>query len=133
MDGGLEDDPSIAGDTLLYRRVVPRWIVADGNRNCQRLATGAFQGVEMSVGVGDTLGADPAESLLEGQPDDVCLVAFEARVAREIDQAVCRAPKDDDPAHGLVVGKKTDAKQRTLARSATWAKAPDDACVPPYE
>jgi len=129
----VEDDPSIADSTLLYRRVVPRWIVLDGNRNCHRLATGAFQNLEMSVGVGDMFDGNLPESILEGHPEDVCLVAFETRVARENELAVCRDAKDDEPAHGLVVGKKTTGKQRALARAATWVKAPHNACVPPYE
>ena len=87
----------------------------------------------MSVALGDTLegaGRQP-NSVLEGYPADFWLVSFPADAARRVEQAVCRDPKDDEPAHGLVVGKKTGACQRALARAATWIVAPPGACDPP--
>lgn len=130
------DDPSIADETVLYRRVPRRWIVPDNNRQppCVRLSTGAFQGMELSVGLGDELEAlgEPPEAILTGLPEDMCLVGFPAAGARALDQLVCRDPQDNELAHGLVVGKKTDRVQRELARASSWVVAPDGACEPPY-
>jgi len=99
-----------------------------------KLASGAFQHVEMSVGLGDTfveLTQDP-KSMLDNY-EGFSLVSFAAQVARDEKQRVCRDEKPDDPAHGLVVGKKTGACQRSLARACAWEVAPENACEPPAE
>jgi hypothetical protein len=49
-----------------------------------------------------------------------------------VSQAVCRDPQPHQPAHGLVVGKKTQGCQRTLARASRWVRGPDGGCEPPY-
>jgi hypothetical protein len=127
-----EDDPTIAGVTLLYRRVPPQWVVPDRSRNCTRLASAAFQGDEMSVDVGDTLEAigETPESVVRDYPG-FYLVAFPARVARDAEQAVCRDALPDDEAHGLVVGKKTGARQKQIGRGSQWVVPPEHACEPP--
>jgi hypothetical protein len=129
-----EDDPSIDGGTLLYRRVPPAWVVPDKNRNCQKLASAAFEGDEMSVVVGDTLAEihKAPESILDDYPS-FSLVSFSTDLARSADlaQIVCRDPEDDGPAHGLVVGKKTEGRKRRLARGSAWVVAPAGACEPP--
>lgn len=135
MSASREDDPSIDGATRLYRRVHPNFLRRDEERDCVRLMSGAFQHVEMSVALGDVVEAkeqDPA-SLLESFPPDFCLVSFAAEVARGLEQCVCRDEKDDDLAHGLVVGPKPQRVQRQLASASSWVVAPADACVPPAD
>lgn len=87
----------------------------------------------MSVGLGDALEASglPPASVLEGHPLDFSLVALPARVVRAVEQAVCRDPLEDDPAHGLVVGEKTTARMRAMAKGSAWIVAPAGACEPP--
>lgn len=127
------DDPDIDGAVLLYRRVHPNFVRFDEVRGCQRLSTGAFQDAELSIAFGDTLndlGADPASAFAAnpGHP----IVCFTVSAARAASLGVCRDPKDNEPAHGLVLGKKTGPKKRALAGASAWTVAPDGACVPPY-
>jgi hypothetical protein len=130
-----EDDPSIVADVRLYRRVHPNFILEDKTRGCLRLATGAFQDEEMSVAFGDTLakqGNDPATIFDAYVADGYCVVCFAVAAVRAAELGICRDPKHDDPAHGLVLGKKTGGKQRQLARACVWTVAPRDGCEPPY-
>jgi hypothetical protein len=88
----------------------------------------------MSVAIGDVLAAhnEPAESLIDGY-DGYALISITAGEVRQAQLAVCRDEHPDDPAHGLVVGKKTGGRQRALARACQWQVPPTNACDPPYE
>lgn len=125
-----EDDASIEATTRLFRRVHPHFIVRDKNRDCMRLASGAFTDAELSVDIEDSLDGRDPRSLLEGHADHA-LVAFPTQSARDLQQVVCRDPEGGGESHGLVVGKKTPSRQRALARASEWVSAPDGACHPP--
>jgi hypothetical protein len=84
----------------------------------------------MSIHVGDTLTGDPVTLL--ANHGDHWLIELSAGDARANDQIVCREPNDDDATHGLVVGQKTEAKMRALARLSEWTVPPPDACSRPY-
>ena len=125
------DDPSIGGATRLFRRVHYNFLKADDDRGCIRLTSGAFQDIELSVDIEDGLQVSPA-TLLDEFPG-YSLVSFDAQAARDANLVVCRAATPEDPAHGLVVGKKTGSCKRRLAVASRWEIPPDDACDPPYE
>ena len=128
------DDPSINNEVGLYRRVHPKFLVPDENRDCIRLTSGAFQGTETSVALGDDLDrlGIPPELILVGYEErGYALVVLPAGAARQAEQAVCRDHKPDDETHGLIAGKKTGSKQRALARSSAWVVAPPNGCEPP--
>jgi hypothetical protein len=124
------DDLSVLADVPLYRRVHPAHQYWDKNRRCWRVSTGLFKEREMSIHVGDDLTEEP-QSLLTNYLDH-WLIELITRDARANDQLVCRDPNEEDRTHGLVVGRKTEATMRALARSSSWTVAPEDACNRPY-
>ena len=137
------DDKTIDNDTLLYRRVMNqpnppvRQIVWDGNKRCWRPSSVAFtdnRGSPMSIAIGDTLekeGLEP-DSVLIGH-ENFSLVSFPAKIPRDKKLGVIRKPIEEDleqgvvadPAHGEVVGKKTNGVKRYLKDNAEWYIEPD--------
>jgi hypothetical protein len=72
------------------------------------------------------------EVMLKGH-EEYGVVAFTAGVARSKQQIVVRDPLPDQPAHALVLGRKTDSVRRALARAARWIVRPpgfDEASLP---
>lgn len=125
-----DDDPSIDGPTRLFRRVHQNFVKRDEDRGCTRLTSAAFQDAELSVDLEDSLQVDPA-TLLDAYPG-FSLVSFDAQAARDAGLVVCRDAQPENPAHGLVVGRKTGSKKRRLAEASRWEIPPDDPCEPPY-
>lgn len=64
------------------------------------------------------------EEALSGYPG-FGLVAFPARLARELGQEGIRKPVADNPAHGLVKGRKTGSVRGRLARECRWIVEPE--------
>lgn len=129
-DGSCKDDPSIANDSHLYRRIHPDQFVPDENAGTVRPSSAAFtnseDGSPMSVALGDTLsdlGRAPATVLDHYRRH--ALARLTAAVARESRQTVCRLPVDDEPAHGGVGGTKSKGVRRQLAQSSVWEVPPD--------
>ena len=127
---GAVDDAPVAGDTRLYRRVHPNFVVWDDARNCNRLSSGAFNDQEMSVHLGDVLsdqGREP-QTVLDAHPAGYFLAFLSASFVRDEEQAVVRSATDDDPSHGEVVGTKPKGRCRLFASEAKWEVAPEDPC-----
>ena len=59
-----------------------------------------------------TTGYTPWESALVEHEEGFSLVAFTAGTARDNGQKIARDPIEDEPAHGVVVGKKTRSIKR---------------------
>ena len=118
------DDPSIADDVALWRRVHPAWVILDQNRGGRRLTSQAFQNYPdndaFSVCIScdaEEIGAAPRD-LLAGH-DGYGVASFSVGVARELNQGVVRVPDDRELAHGHVIGKKPKSVMRAFAaRSA---------------
>ena len=109
-DRPFTDDPSIARNEVLLRRVQPDWIVP-GNHGRMRIASAAFKHEEMSILFYALLRSQcrPAEDALSGHSDNV-LCSITAGLARDLGQGVAYdVDPPNDPAHGLVFGKKTKA------------------------
>jgi hypothetical protein len=120
------DDPSVQDGDDLWRRVphTPQHIVWDGNRGCHRVSSAAFDdddGEPMSVVLAAEAG-DPGV-MLRGH-EGYGVVAVQVAVARSRQQIIVRDPLPEQPAHALVVGRKTDSVRRTLARAARWVVRP---------
>ena len=79
----------------------------------------------MSVVIASTLLAlgRSAEDVLRGH-EGFALAAITAGLARLCHQAVVRDPKEDEPAHGLVIGKKTEFVSRCFAKGSRWIVPP---------
>ncbi len=114
-----EDDPTIPDETVLWRRVLPRWIVPDGQGGT-RLSSAAFKD-RTAGGMSVHIAADTdPEAVLAGHPED-SLVSFTAGQIREKgDYAIRRLPTEEHPAHVVIFPtlKKTPAKK--MAQVAEW-------------
>lgn len=127
------DDLSIAGETLLLRRVLTKpdlSIVWDANLNRWRPSSAAFDnhpnGSPMSIVLGDTLKqlGRSNESALRGHEMTHSLAAITAQVARDGGQGVAREPTVDEPAHGVVFGNKSKKVRASMAKQAVWIIPP---------
>jgi hypothetical protein len=115
------DDPNIASGEILFRGLQPAWIVP-GSDGRMRIASAAFKNHEMSVLIDSVLRSDgrTANDALNACPGD-SLCSITAGLARDLGQGVVHdAEPPADPAHGLVIGKKTKAVANRFAREAIW-------------
>ena len=131
----LTDDPSIADEAHLWRRVPPWHFIFDANLGRVRPSKAAFDddedGSPMSVVLADLVvasGRGP-QHILTG-PDRFALAAITAGLARSKKQGVARDPQPDEPAHGLVFGKKTDSIRRAFAKGSEWVVEPPADVMP---
>ena len=119
------DDPSVANDCRLYRRIPPTQVVRDSNSGLERPSSASFtngrDGSYMSVVLGDTLARDGRQSsqLLENYPG-YRLVSFTAEFLRSLQQGLIRAPTPDEPAHGGVTGPKPYSVRKKMSQKACW-------------
>ena len=115
------DDPTISDSARLFHRVHLNYIVP-GQGGEARVSSGLFKKkTELSIVI------EPVLAQAGRQPDEclssypLCkLVALTASVCRQNQQAVARDPTPEEPAHGVVFGKKTDAVARALSSAAEW-------------
>ena len=126
---GYADDLTIGNEAGLFRRISPCHFVSDENSGGLRPSSAAFDdhpnGSPMSVVLADALAAT-------GRcPDDLlaryagfALAMTTAGLARECRQGVAREPLEDEPAHGVVFGRKTKPVKRKLATGACWVIPP---------
>jgi len=128
-NAGYVDDPTVPNDSELWRRIPPKLIVLDENMGRRRPSSAAFKnsrdGSPMSVFLADVLrelNRGP-ETVLAGH-DDFALAAITAGLARECNQSVARDPLQGEPAHAVVIGKKTEAVRTKLALGSHWIVLP---------
>ena len=114
-------EPIIDEDSLL-RRVHPSQVIDDKNLGTRRPSSGVFTDTELSA---------DSEFLLAKYGLDLsfCLkgyagysvVRFAVQFARSNGMVVSHTPKEDNPAHTDVTGKKSKALQRQFAAASEWA------------
>jgi hypothetical protein len=128
-NAGYANDPTILNPSELWRRIPPRWIVPDENLGGLRPSSAAFDnhsdGSPMSILLADVLaglGRGP-DTVLLGH-ENYALASITAGLARECGQGVARDPLPEEPAHGLVFGKKTRPVRRKLALGCRWVIPP---------
>jgi hypothetical protein len=118
----MADDPTIPDDAVIWRYVVPQWIVPgkDGQRSLP--STGAFE----DSSDGDPMSAilaskdrDPATAVPKTSPD-AGVVAFTAGFLRGLGLELERAPEPEEPDHILVRGNKTKSLRNALKNNARW-------------
>ncbi len=125
------DDPTIANDAGLWRRIPPLHFYFDENLGRTRPSKAAFEddedGHPMSVVLADLVtasGRGPAH-VLHGH-EGYALAQITAELARTKHQGVQRDPLPDELAHALCFGKKTDSVRRAFAKSCEWVIPPPD-------
>lgn len=105
------DDPSIPDAAELWRLVPPNWQVPDGMGGL-RPSSAAFQdskdGTPMSVFLADQVRASGRglKDVLSTFPGYM-IASFSAGFARTLGLSIARDPTPQEPAHAVVVGKKT--------------------------
>jgi hypothetical protein len=139
------DDPTIADEEILLRRVPSRQLHWDPERGRYRPSSAAFdddnEGDPMSVYLNSTMQALglEAERTLDDQEPGFGVAGVFARVVRDEEQVVCRDPDPGppfhicDPAHGLVAGAKSTKRRSRVGRQFFWVVEPPNVDVPPPE
>jgi len=125
MADDAQDDPSIPDADRLFRRVRPNQLQPETDGS-QRPSSAVFKNQELSVNIESLMaeqGRQPEETLTSF-PDDF-LTSIVARDVRAYGYPIVKdtAPPND-PAHGLVLGRKTSAFANAMVRTHQWIKAP---------
>lgn len=129
-DTAYGDDPTIANEAELWRRIPPRHFVFDENLGQVRPSSAAFDnhpdGSPMSVLLAGAVRAQSrAERDVLSGHDGFGLAAITAGLARRCDQGVAREPVPNEPVHAVVFGRKPKSIRRKLAKGSRWAVRPD--------
>ena len=111
----------ISDDDTLLRRVHPSQVVDDKNLGRMRPSSGAFTDPELSTDSDALLTKHGLDSsfCLRGYAG-YSLARIEVNFARANGMTVTNTPKEGNPAHTDVIGRKTEALQRNFAKHAVW-------------
>lgn len=121
----FEDDPSIAGEERLFRRIPRTWVGWDEQGNAA-ISSAAFKDEELSINIESFMtrdGRPPADAIRAYS--GYGLAAITAAHARSLNQRVAPDPLEEEPAHGVVYGhKKRGGIAGKLRDGATWIIVP---------
>ena len=106
------DDPTIADDEVLWRRIAPSQIRVDANGR-ETAISGAFAGSELSVHIASLT----ARQAVQARYPQHRLIALTLRDARGEGYVINRDPQVDDPSHALVIAREELTKNPALARA----------------
>lgn len=120
-----QDDTSILDTDRLFRRVTSNQLVPcqDGS---SRPSSSVFKHLEMSVNIESLMieQGRPPEDTLRNYPGEF-LVSITALSVRQHRLPIIKDTQPpNDPAHGLVLGKKKDSFANAMCRNYTWIVAP---------
>lgn len=119
----LDDDPSIAAGTELWRRVDPAWLTPDGQGGL-RPSSITFQdrrSGEVSVYIGAE--TDPARVLRAYVTHSIA--AFDAGIIRSLDgYSISRDPTAEFPSHALIWPTLSKTAAKRIAAACTWVVPP---------
>ena len=119
VGNGGDADP-LHDDMVLLRRVSAQNLVSDDNDDRLRASTAAFkQGGpdgDVSVHLWDLVDSD---QVAQGGTEQY-LVWLTVGDVRRIGLDVAFTPTDNEPGHCDIVGRKTAARSRQLARASQW-------------
>jgi hypothetical protein len=121
----FEDDPSIAGEERLFRRIPRTWVDWDEHGNAA-ISSAAFKDEQLSVALESIMARDgrPPTDAIRNYAG-YGLAAITAAHARSLNQRVARDPIDEEPAHGVVYGpKKRGGIAGKFRDGASWVITP---------
>lgn len=124
-DESRQDDPTIPGHDRLFRRVRPNQLFTESDGS-QRPTSAVFKNTELSVNIESLMAEQgrPPEDSLTKFPEDF-LTSILAKQVREFDYPIVKdAEPPNDPAHGLVLGKKTGMFANAMVRAHQWVVPP---------
>lgn len=120
------DDPTVADEEELWRRIHPEWVVS--NAGGTRVSSAAFKESSGEISV-DRANLTNAEAALALYPHHG-LAAIEARVPRSLGAYVVRArPTPDNPAHAVICPRPTRGHARQMAGKCEWRREPPQQAV----
>jgi hypothetical protein len=120
-----QDDLSISDGDRLLRRIRPNQLHTDADGS-QRPTSAVFKSPEMSVNIETLMVAQgrAPEDALTNFPGEY-LTSIVARDVRSFGYPIVKdTDPPNDPAHGLVLGKKTNSFANAMVRSHRWIVAP---------
>ncbi len=128
------DDPTIPDDSFVYRRILPGEHGFDNAVGRVRPNSNNFddhpQNDPVSVDLGCEMeGRGEAETAALRGHEGYHLAKIPVRVVRELGLGVVRSPDDGNPCHGEIIGHKSKATKKRLARNATWVVPPPGVTV----
>lgn len=119
------DDQTVLGEAVIWRRVPPWHVIFDPKVGGCRPTKSAFD---------DSDGTSPMSACLAGQAtsldqllaglSEFAVVALSMAVVRSKNLGIVRDPRENEPDHVLIFGKKTDSVRRSLARECRWVIPP---------
>jgi hypothetical protein len=120
-----QDDPSIPNTDRLFRRV-PRNQLRLQEDGSWRPSSAVFKTEEMSVNIESLMVAQgrPPEDTLAGHPGQFLTSIIAGDVRQFGHPIVMDTAPPNDPAHGLVLGKKRDSFANAMVRLHKWIVAP---------
>ncbi len=126
-DEARQDDKSISDADRLLRRIPPNQLCTESD-GTKRPSSANFKTPELSVNIESLMneqGRAPEDTLTD-HPGEY-LVAVTAGRVREFNLPIVKQTEPPhDPAHGLVLGKKTGSFANAMVRSYEWVVAPHD-------
>jgi|ERR1700680_2208486 hypothetical protein len=119
------DDPSIPNTDRLFRRVPPNQLFTEPDGS-QRPTSAVFKNPNLSVNIESLMieqGRQPEDTLTNFPTDFLTsIIAGNVRVYGY--RIVKDTAPPNDPAHGLVLGRKTSAFANAMVRTHRWIVAP---------
>jgi hypothetical protein len=116
------DDESLGDDRILWRRILPHWIInEEGRDRPQSIAFVDRRSFEISVFVADMTDEDSLMSKYPGES----LAAIPAGLPRSLGGIVARTHENPDPAHRVIVFPTPSAMKKAskiLAENASWIR-----------
>jgi hypothetical protein len=119
------DDATILDSDRLFRRVRPNQLFTEPDGS-QRPTSAVFKNLELSVNIESLMVEQgrPPEDSLSGFPNEY-LTSITAGKVREYRYPIVKdTDPPHDPAHGLVLGKKTDSFANAMVRAQRWVVSP---------
>ncbi len=123
---------SVADEDRLWRRIHPDFYWFDPELGAKRLTSAAFKDTELSVYIEKlvAISGRTTADMLKGKYVSNGMVSFIAGFARSKGQEVIHKPhnadQDVDPAHGLVIGRKSHRTCLEFAEHCTWLVYPKE-------
>lgn len=126
----LRDDPTVASEEGLLRKIPKCWIIVDEIDGI-KISSAAFRDPEMSIlflSIVESTGRKITEISL---PIDGGLASINADFVRSLGQIIIRDPTTEEPAHGIVYGNKSRSVRRKIREEAVWMVSPSSVPYPP--
>ena len=126
-DDSRLDDPTIPGDDRLFRRVPPTQLFREEDGTL-RPSSAVFKALELSVNIESlmVLQGRPPVDTLRGYPGDFLTAITAARVRLHHHPIVKDTAPPNDPAHGIILGKKKNSFANDMTRNHEWVVAPTE-------